>query len=47
MHAPAEAAEIVDAFLTTPFSGGERHVSRIKLISDFEATGESPAVSAG
>jgi len=47
MHAPAEAAEIVDTFLTTPFSSGERHTRRIKLISDFESTGESPAISAG
>jgi ribose 5-phosphate isomerase B len=47
MHAPAEAAQIVDTFLTTPFSSGERHARRIKLISDFESTGESPAISAG
>jgi ribose 5-phosphate isomerase B len=44
MHAPAEAAEIVETFLATPFSGGDRHVRRIKLISDFEVTGEPPAI---
>jgi ribose 5-phosphate isomerase B len=45
MHAPAEAAEIVETFLATPFSGGDRHVRRIKLISDFEVTGQPPAIS--
>ena len=47
MHEPAEAAEIVEAFLTTPFSKGERHARRIRQISDFESTGESPPLSAG
>jgi ribose 5-phosphate isomerase B len=46
MHTPAEAAEIVEMFLTTPFSEGERHCRRIRQISDFESTGESPPVSA-
>ncbi|MFY9809122.1 MAG: ribose-5-phosphate isomerase [Pseudonocardiaceae bacterium] len=46
MHTPAEAAEIVEAFLTTPFSGGERHSRRIRQISDFESTGESPPLFA-
>ena len=32
-----EAAEIVRVFLTTPFSGDERHVRRIAAISSFEA----------
>ena len=47
MHPPAEAAEIVKTFLTTPFSGDARHVRRIRQISDFEVTGEPPPISAG
>jgi ribose 5-phosphate isomerase B len=47
MHAPDEAAQIVDTFIATPFSGGERHARRLKLISDFESTGELPSISTG
>ncbi|MGH3900923.1 MAG: ribose-5-phosphate isomerase [Pseudonocardiaceae bacterium] len=47
MHSPAEAAEIVEAFLNTPFSGGARHSRRISQISAFESTGEPPPMSAG
>jgi ribose 5-phosphate isomerase B len=47
MHPPDDAAQIVDTFLATPFSCGERHARRIKLIADFEATGEPPPISAG
>jgi ribose 5-phosphate isomerase B len=45
MHRPSEAAEIVDTFLATPFSGGERHARRIALISEFERSGKYPPVS--
>jgi ribose 5-phosphate isomerase B len=44
MHSPAEAAEIVDVFLATPFSDGERHLRRIKQIADYEANGEPPSL---
>lgn len=37
MHTPAEATEIVLAFVSTPFSRGERHLRRIGLISEYEA----------
>ncbi len=47
MHGPAGAAEIVEAFLGTPFFGGERHGRRIGLISDFGAAGDAPPFSAG
>ncbi len=39
MHSTQEALAIVDAFLTTAFSGDERHQRRIDLLSGFEATG--------
>jgi ribose 5-phosphate isomerase B len=42
MHSEAQAAEIVETFLATPFSGGERHLRRIRQIADFEITGEPP-----
>jgi ribose 5-phosphate isomerase B len=44
MHTPAEAAGIVDAFVATPFSGVERHARRIRMLDDFERTGEPPAL---
>lgn len=45
MHAVEEAERIVDAFLTTEFEGG-RHQRRIDLLSDYERTGEPPALPA-
>ncbi|WP_412541924.1 ribose-5-phosphate isomerase [Longispora sp. K20-0274] len=36
MHTLDGATEIVSAFLTTPFSGVDRHIRRISLISDYE-----------
>lgn len=40
MHSPGEAAQIVGAFLDTPFSGGERHLRRLRQIAEYETTGE-------
>jgi ribose 5-phosphate isomerase B len=44
MHTPPEAAGIVDAFVATPFSALERHARRIRMLDDFERTGEPPAL---
>jgi ribose 5-phosphate isomerase B len=38
MHSRDQAATLVDTFLATPFSGGERHARRIKLLADYEAS---------
>ncbi|GAA4876101.1 MULTISPECIES: ribose-5-phosphate isomerase [Saccharopolyspora] len=43
MHTQAEAEAIVEAFLSTEFEGG-RHQRRIDLLSDYEKTGEPPAL---
>lgn len=40
MHSESEAAQIVEAFLGTSFSGGDRHLRRIGQISEYETTGE-------
>ena len=42
-HSVAEATELIEAFLTEPFSNAERHVRRIGKIAAFEATGEVEA----
>ncbi|MCP3425774.1 ribose-5-phosphate isomerase [Rothia sp. AR01] len=38
-HTREEALEIIRVFLTTDFSGEERHVRRIGQMEEFEATG--------
>lgn len=38
-HTFDEAAGFIDAFIATPFSGGERHVRRIAQIAAFEDDG--------
>ncbi|MFC8302568.1 ribose-5-phosphate isomerase [Specibacter sp. NPDC057265] len=41
-HSVAEAAEIIEAFLSEPFSNAERHVRRINKIAQYETTGVVP-----
>lgn len=39
MHSAQDAIAIVEAFLTTPFSEGERHIRRIDMLAEYERTG--------
>jgi ribose 5-phosphate isomerase B len=41
-HTPDEAATFAEAFLTTPFSGNERHARRIAQVAEFERTRQLP-----
>jgi ribose 5-phosphate isomerase B len=41
-HTLDEAAEMAEAFLTTPFSGNERHARRIGQLAEYERTRELP-----
>ena len=47
MHGPDGVAQIGEAFLALPLSGGERHARQTRMISDFEATGDAPLIFAG
>lgn len=42
MHSRDDATAFVDAFLAEPFSQDPRHVRRIGMLSEYEATGELP-----
>ncbi|MDF3291231.1 ribose-5-phosphate isomerase [Streptomyces silvisoli] len=46
MHSEEEATRFVEVFLSTPFSGGERHVRRIDMLSAYELTGKLPEIPA-
>ena len=39
MHGVSFVKEIIDTFIASPFSNDERHIRRIKKISDFENKG--------
>jgi ribose 5-phosphate isomerase B len=46
MYDEAAALEFVEIFLSTPFSGDERHVRRLAQVGAYEASGEPPALPA-
>ncbi len=45
MHPLDDIVQFVDAFITTPFSGDDRHARRIAMLSRYEETGELPPLS--
>jgi ribose 5-phosphate isomerase B len=45
-HTLDEATSFAEAFLTTPFSGNERHARRIAILSEFERTRVLPPLPA-
>ena len=42
MHSTEEAVRLLERFVRTPFSGEERHVRRIDMLSAYEESGELP-----
>ena len=42
MHSLEEATAIAETFVETPFSNDPRHVRRIRMLTDYAATGELP-----
>jgi ribose 5-phosphate isomerase B len=47
MHQEATALRLVEVFLTTPYSGEDRHSRRIDMLSDYERTGVLPPLPPG
>jgi ribose 5-phosphate isomerase B len=47
MYDEASALQFVEVFLSTPFSGDERHVRRLAQLGAYEASGEPPALPEG
>lgn len=43
MHSLQDATRFLEIFVSTPYSGAERHARRIAMISDYERTGTLPA----
>jgi len=46
MNTEDEARAMVEAFLTTPFSGDDRHARRLAMVERYEEDGELPPVPA-
>jgi ribose 5-phosphate isomerase B len=44
MHTVEDMTHFIDVFLRTPFTNEERHVRRIAMLTEYETTGELPAL---